>query len=130
MENPKSMRSRLGRVRGLGSSGTGTEHFWVQRVSAVALIPLTLIFTVMVLRLVGAEQAAVAETFGNPLAAAVALLLIIAGYWHLKLGLQTVIEDYMHNEACKLAAQLSATFVCAGAGAAAVVAVLKLAVMG
>ncbi len=130
MSDRKSMRSRLGRVRGLGSSGTGTEHFWVQRVSAVALIPLTLIFTVMVLRLVGAEQAAVAEALGHPLAAAAAVLLIVAGFWHLKLGLQTVIEDYMHNEGCKLAAQLSATFVCAGVGATAVVAVLKLAVMG
>jgi succinate dehydrogenase / fumarate reductase membrane anchor subunit len=123
------LNSKTGHSK-IGGHGPATRHFWMQRVSAVALIPLTLILTVMVLRLVGAEQAVVAQALGHPLAAAVTVLLIVAVFWHLKLGLQTVIEDYVHHEAVNRAMLLTSSFVCVGAGAAATLAVLKLAVAG
>lgn len=109
---------------------SATWHFWVQRVSAVALIPLTLIFTATIVRLVGAEHAVVAQVLGQPLVAAVAVLLLVAGFWHLQLGLQTVIEDYVHLEAVNRGLLLASAIVCVGAGAAATLAVLKLAVTG
>jgi succinate dehydrogenase / fumarate reductase membrane anchor subunit len=123
----RSLRNPLGRARGLGSAKAGTEHFWHQRLTAVALIPLVLIFATMVLRLVGADHATTIATLGYPPTAGIAVLLIVAGFWHLQLGVQVVIEDYVHGDAVKLMLKLATTFTCVVVGLAALFAVLRMA---
>ena len=98
-----SLRSPLGRVRGLGSAKSGTEHFWVQRVTAVALIPLTLWFVYSVIALAGADFATATAWLQSPTTAVLLLLLIAATFHHMQLGLQVVIEDYVHGEGVKIA---------------------------
>lgn len=98
-----SMRSPLGRVRGLGSAKSGTEHFWAQRVTAVALVPLTLWFVYSVIALTGADHAAASAWVQSPVNAVLLLLLIVATFHHMQLGLQVVIEDYLHGEGLKIA---------------------------
>jgi len=99
-----SLRSPLGRVRGLGSAKSGTEHFWAQRVTAVALIPLTLWFVYSVLALGAADHAAASAWMQSPVNAVLLLVLIVATFHHLQLGMQVVIEDYVHVEGVKIAA--------------------------
>lgn len=99
-----SLRSPLGRVRGLGSAKSGTEHFWAQRVTAVALIPLTLWFVYSVLALGAADHAAASAWMQSPVNAVLLLVLIVATFHHMQLGLQVVIEDYVHVEGLKIAA--------------------------
>lgn len=98
-----SLRSQLGLVRGLGSAKSGTEHFWAQRVTAVALIPLTLWFVYSVIALSGADHGAVSAWMQSPVNAVLMLLLIVATFHHMQLGLQVVIEDYIHVEGLKIA---------------------------
>jgi succinate dehydrogenase / fumarate reductase membrane anchor subunit len=98
-----SMRSPLGRVRGLGSAKSGTEHFWAQRVTAVALVPLTLWFVYSVIALTGADHAAASAWVQSPVNAVLLLMLIVATFHHMQLGLQVVIEDYLHGEGLKIA---------------------------
>ena len=97
-----SLRSPLGRVRGLGSAKTGTEHFWAQRVTAVALIPLTLWFVYSILALGNGDHAVASAWMQSPLNAVLLLLLIVATFHHMQLGLQVVIEDYIHVEYMKI----------------------------
>jgi succinate dehydrogenase / fumarate reductase, membrane anchor subunit len=97
MSDIKIMRSQLGRARGLGASGAGPEHWWVQRVTSLALIPLTLWFLAAVLSLLGQPQPAVAAWAGHPLNAALLLALVLATFHHAHLGLQVVFEDYIHG---------------------------------
>jgi len=104
------MRDPLKNVRGLGSAKEGVQHWWVQRVTAVALVPLALIMLVALLKLGTADHAAVVAAFHHPLLAIVALLTVLALFWHLRLGLQVVIEDYIHTESTKLVTQLAVTF--------------------
>jgi succinate dehydrogenase / fumarate reductase membrane anchor subunit len=96
------LRSPLGRAIGLGSAKEGVEHWWLQRVTAVALVPLVLWFVVAVIGLVGADRAAVVTWMHNPMAVVFMILLLIATFYHLALGLQVVIEDYIHGEATRL----------------------------
>jgi succinate dehydrogenase / fumarate reductase membrane anchor subunit len=98
-----SLRSPLSRVRGLGSAKTGTDHFWVQRVTAVALVPLTLWFIYALLSLASADFATVSQWLGSPVNAVLMLALIVATFHHMQLGLQVVIEDYIHGEGIKIA---------------------------
>ena len=121
------LRTPLARVRGLGSARDGTHHFIVQRVTAVALVPLSLWFVAGMIGMAGADLATVREWMASPLVSVPFLLLIVAGFWHLKLGVQVVIEDYVHGEGAKIAAQMANTFFCALVGVACTVAVLKLA---
>ncbi len=97
-----SLRSPLGRVRGLGSAKDGTGHWWAQRLSSLALIPLTLWFCAAVVSISGADHATFAAWVGSPVVAGLLILLIAATFYHAYLGLQVVIEDYVHNEAFKI----------------------------
>lgn len=114
-----SYRSPLGKVRGLGSAKDGTHHWWMQRLTALALIPLAIWFVVNVVALLGKNHAAFAAWVKNPLSATLLILLIAATFHHAQLGVQVVIEDYVHGEGAKLAAIIlvkGAALVLAGIG--------------
>ena len=98
------MRSPLGRARGMGSTHKGSAHWWLQRVTAVALVPLGLWFVFSVVGLSGAPRDAMTAWISSPLALSLMLALIAATFYHMWLGLQVVIEDYVHGEAAKVAA--------------------------
>jgi len=121
-----SLRTPLGKVRGLGSAKDGTEHFWMQRVTAVALVPLTVWFLCFLVSTIGQEHATAILQLKKPLVAIPMLLLLLTGFYHLKLGLQVVIEDYVSAPAMKFAALLLNTFACTALGLACVYAVLKI----
>jgi len=125
-----SLRTPLGRVRGLGSAKNGTAHWWMQRLTAIALVPLGIWLMASVVALVGADRTAVVAWLGRPVPAILMILLLTAGYYHLKLGLQVVIEDYIHSESLKLILQVLINFACVGLGFACVFAVLKIAFGG
>jgi len=97
------MRSDLARVRGLGPAHDGVGHWWAQRLTALALVPLTLWFVAAVVGLAGADHAAVADWIAQPIPAMLLVLLIVATFHHAQLGLQVVIEDYVHIEGLKIA---------------------------
>lgn len=121
-----SLRTPLARVRHLGSAKDGTHHWWVQRLTALALIPLTVWFVASVISLVGAGHGAVVSWIGNPVSATLMLILIVAVFYHAYLGLQIVIEDYVHNKAAKLALLLTVQGLSLLLGTAAVLAVLTI----
>jgi succinate dehydrogenase / fumarate reductase membrane anchor subunit len=100
------LRSPLGRARGLGSARAGSRHWWAQRLTAMALVPLTLWFIFAIIHLSGASHQAVIEWLSSPLTLGLMLALIVATFHHLQLGLQVVIEDYVHDERAKLASVL------------------------
>jgi succinate dehydrogenase / fumarate reductase membrane anchor subunit len=122
----RSMRTPLGRVRALGASHSGTTDFWRQRVTAVALVILIVPVIAVVMMLLGRNQAGAAQILGSPAVAIVMLLFIIASVWHMKIGMQVVIEDYVHNEKLKLASIMANGFFCALVALASVYAILKL----
>lgn len=122
-----SLRTALGQVRGLGSAKDGTHHWWMQRVTAVALVPLTLWFVVGLIGHVGAEQSAVQAWLANPVNAGLMILFVATAYYHGYLGTQVVIEDYVHHELLKLASVLAVKFALAFLGIVSIIAILKLA---
>jgi succinate dehydrogenase / fumarate reductase membrane anchor subunit len=128
-ENITVMRSQLGRVRGLGPARVGAHHWKSERITAVALVPLSLWFVLAVLGHLGAPQPVVAAWAGAPLNAALLLALIIMTFHHMQLGLQVVFEDYIHGVRRREAAILLTRGACLLLGLMAAVAVLKLAVM-
>jgi succinate dehydrogenase / fumarate reductase, membrane anchor subunit len=123
---PKSMRTPLGRVRNLGASHSGTSDFWLQRITAVALLLLTLPVIVVVMMLLGRNQAGAAQILGSPLVAITLLLFVIASVWHMKIGMQVVIEDYVHGEKVKLAAIMANNFFSFAVALASIYAIFKL----
>ena len=123
---PKSMRTPLGRVRNLGASHSGTGDFWRQRLTAVAMVLLILPVIVVVMMLLGRNQAGAKEILGLPLVAIVMLLFIVASVWHMKIGMQVVIEDYVHGEMSKLAAIMANNFFSGAVALASIYAILKL----
>ncbi len=122
-----SLETPLARVRGLGSAQAGAHHWWHERLSSVAVLLLFVWLIVSLLRLPELDHRGVTEWLKDPLAAVPMLLLIVATFWHLKLGLQVVIEDYVHDEGNRFLAILLLTFAAFGAAAFAIFAVLKIA---
>jgi succinate dehydrogenase / fumarate reductase membrane anchor subunit len=120
------MRTDLARVRGLGSAKDGTTHFWHQRLTAIANVVLISAFVVIVISVVGKPHAQAAAVMANPLVAIIMLLVVGAGVYHMKLGMQVIIEDYVHSERRKFAALLGNIFFSIIVGAACGFAVLKL----
>ena len=120
------MRTPLSRVRGLGSAKKGTEHFWLQRVTALANIPLAVFFVSAMVAHAGADYVTVTAFLSRPIVALVMLLLILSMVWHMRLGLQVVIEDYIHGNMAKLLALILNTFFALAVGTASVLAILKL----
>jgi succinate dehydrogenase / fumarate reductase membrane anchor subunit len=122
------MRSPLGRAIGLGSAKDGVEHWWLQRITAVALVPLSLWFVIAIIRLVGADADSVRDWVGNPLPAILLVLLLIATFYHASLGLQVVIEDYIHAEFAKLGLVIIVRLACFAFVVAGIFAVVSMAV--
>jgi succinate dehydrogenase membrane anchor subunit len=121
-----NMRTPLGRVRGLGSAKSGTEHFWRQRMTAVANVPLTIAGIIIVISLLGRNHAAAAQILGSPLVAIAMLLFIFSVCTHMRIGMQVVIEDYVHEDKAKLTLVMLNTFYAAAVGIASAFAILKL----
>ena len=124
--NQAQIRTPLARVRGLGSAKEGTDHFWRQRVTAVANLFLVIFAVCLVLRLVGASYSEARAILANPLVTVALAMLIVSGVVHMRLGMQTVIEDYVHSEGMKVAALMANTFFAIAIGATCVLSVLKL----
>ena len=121
------MRTPLGRAIGLGSAKEGVEHWWRQRTTALLLVPLTLWFVIAVIGLIGADRAALIAWMHNPISAMLMVLLLVATFYHAALGLQVVIEDYVHGEAMRIGALLVMRLLCIAFVLRGVFAVLKLA---
>jgi succinate dehydrogenase / fumarate reductase, membrane anchor subunit len=124
---PPQLRSPLGRAIGLGSAKGGVEHWVVQRVTAVALVPLALWFVAAIIQLVGADFDAMQNWVGRPLPAIGLVLLLIATFYHAAIGLRVVIEDYVHSELARLGLMILAQLACFALAVAGIVAVLTLA---
>lgn len=124
------MRTPLGRVRGLGSAREGTGHFWRQRLTAVSNVPLLLFFVGLLVALNGASHAEVRAALSNPLVALVMLMVLVSALYHMRLGMQVVIEDYIHGEGGKLVLLMLNTFFTVAVGAASAFALLKMAFGG
>lgn len=120
------MRSTLGRVRGLGSSGDGSHHWWIQRLTAVALMPLGIWFIFAALSLVGADYSQFKTWTGHHGNVLLLVLFIITAFHHAQLGMQVVIEDYIHGEAVKITSILLVKFVSFMFAVSCILAVLRL----
>jgi succinate dehydrogenase / fumarate reductase, membrane anchor subunit len=126
MTGGEHLRTPLARVRGLGSARSGTEHFWRQRLTAVANVPLTIAFVVIVVSLLGRNHAYVVQILGSPLVAMLMLLFIGSSIYHMHIGMQVIIEDYVHDEVMKLALVMANTFFAIVVGLTAAYAIFKL----
>ncbi len=122
----RSMRTPLGRVRNLGAAHSGTTDFWRQRLTGVAMTLLTIPMIVVGMMLIGSNQAGAAQILGSLPIAIVLLLFIVASTWHMKIGMQVVIEDYVHSEKLKLAAIMANNFFSLAVALASIYAIIKL----
>jgi len=125
-----SLRSPLGQAKGLGSANDGLHHWWAQRVTAIALIPLTLWFAFKVAILSMSDYQTVVECIGSPWSAALIVSLIIAAFYHAALGMQVIFEDYVGNKATRIIAIMATNLLLFLLGAAGVIAVVRIAVGG
>jgi len=121
-----SMRTPLGRVRNLGASHSGTTDFWRQRLTAVAMTLLIIPVLVIIMMLIGSNQAGAKLILGSLPVAIILILFIIASTWHMKIGMQVVIEDYVHNEKLKLASIMANNFFSFAVALASIYAIFKL----
>lgn len=125
-----NFRTPLKKVKGLGSAKEGTGHFWSQRLTALALVPLVLWLAFSVASLPGMDYVAIREWLSQPFNAIVMILFLIAGFHHARLGLQVVIEDYISSHVTRTAAIIAVTFIAAALGVTGVFSVLRIAFAG
>ena len=121
-----TIRTPLAKVRGLGSANEGTDHFWKQRLTAMANMPLVIFLVWLVARYAGADYGTVKAAIHDPLIAIPLLLLVLSGIYHMRIGMQVIIEDYVHGEGSKLLMLALNTFFAIAVGLTCVFAVLKL----
>ena len=126
MREPEQLRTPMRRVRGLGAAHSGTQTFWHQRVTSVAGIPLTIALLIIVIALLGRNHAAVVQILGSPLVAIIMLLFIINTAYHMWIGMQEIIVDYVHEDKWKLLSLMANTFFVFAISLASVYAILKL----
>ena len=122
------MQSPLARARGLGSAKSGTRQWWFERVTAVALLPLSLWLVASLIGLVGADHTVILVWIRDPLVAVPLLLFAAIMFWHLQMGVKAVIEDYVHHEGAKIGMVLLVNFAVVVLATAAVFSILKIAV--
>ena len=120
----------IARARGLGSAKDGTHHWWLQRLTAVALVLLSPWFVILAVGLLGADHAAVRSTLAQPLNATLMLAFVISLFWHARLGLQVVVEDYIHVRWLEVTLQVAILFACALATLASIIAIARIAIAG
>jgi succinate dehydrogenase / fumarate reductase membrane anchor subunit len=120
------MATPLGKVRGLGSARRGTETFWLQRITALANVPLVIFLIVSIASHVGADYTTVRAYLAQPLVALAMLALVISASMHMRIGLKEIIEDYVHGEGLKIAALVLTTFFAVGVGLACTLALVKI----
>ena len=120
------LRTPLSRARGLGSARQGVHHWWAQRITAVALIPLVTWFAISLIMMSGADYAVVRAWIGSPVVMVLLTLTIVIGLHHGQLGMQEVVEDYVHSEGMKLALIVLLRFIAVFFGLAAIVAILRI----
>ncbi|BAV97478.1 succinate dehydrogenase / fumarate reductase membrane anchor subunit [Lysobacter enzymogenes] len=123
----KELRTALKSARGLGSAKYGTEHFVVQRVTAIALIFLSLYVVGLIVSWIGGDYASVRASVAHPCNAVLLSAFLIAMFWHARLGLQVVVEDYVHAPLLAAASQIAIVFVCVLAALASVLAIIRIA---
>jgi len=116
----------IGRVRGLGSAHAGVKHWWHQRLTAVANVPLTISFVFIVVALLGRNHAAVVQILGSTFVSITLILFVLSSVYHMWIGMQVIIEDYVHHENSKIAMLMANTFFSIAVGLAAVYAIFKL----
>ena len=120
------MSTPLKHVRGLGPAKSGTGHFWHQRLTAVANVPLTIAAIAILITLLGRNQAAVAQILGSPAVSIIMLLFVMSITIHMRIGMAVIIEDYVHDDSLKLTLLMANTFFAIAVGLASVYGILKL----
>lgn len=128
-KNP-DIATPMARVRGLGAARSGTGHFWLSRVTAVANVPLTIAFVIIVLMLAKADYAGAIKIVGHPVSAILLLLFVGSAVTHMRLGMQVIIEDYVHSEGTKIVLLMLNTFFAITVGLASAYAILKIGFAG
>ena len=126
MQSQSSLRTPLSRVRGLGSARSGTGHFWKQRLTALANVPLAICFIVIIARLAGADHPSAVAILSGPLTGILLLLFLLSGLVHMRIGMQVIVEDYVHEEGAKVLCLMLNTFFTVAVGLACVYAILKI----
>lgn len=122
-----SFNTPISKVRGLGSARNGTHHWWMQKIAAVALVPLTIWFVASIVQMTKADYFTVISWLSSPIPAILMLIYIVIAIYHLRLGLQAIVEDYIHGGGMKVGLQFSILFGCTIIAVAAIFSVLKIA---